>query len=109
MIFQSGHVVKVSGERSDLCRDFEMAMELVPGLDHVGEVGLGQSVAVRAARDIHERGCIWREKQLGVHLGLGAELAEAFDAADRITGHHVDLVLATGSLVDCRMTSILDF
>jgi leucyl aminopeptidase (aminopeptidase T) len=98
--FRAGQITAVHGGRQDLCADVERVLDRDPGLRAVGELGLGQSLAVRAARDLHPRGCMWHEKILGLHLGLGAELPETSDIRDRVTGHHVDVVFAAGSLSD---------
>jgi leucyl aminopeptidase (aminopeptidase T) len=93
-------ITRISGRNTELCADLNMALERVPGLRSVAEVGIGQSRAVARAVHLHEAAYQWHERHLGLHLGLGAELAETFDANERSTGHHLDLVFATGTLVD---------
>jgi len=92
----------VSGGRADLCRDFEQALDRLPGLRCLVELGVGQSHAVVRAAKQHPAGCLWLERRFGVHFGLGAELPETFDADQRTTSHHLDFVLATGSLSGAR-------
>ena len=47
------------------------------------------------ARGAAAGGCLWHERHFGVHLGLGAGLHEP---QGRVTQHHLDLALATGTL-----------
>jgi len=91
-------VQKVTGNNSSLCADFETALLKLPGLRSVVEVGVGQSLAVKQAARNQAVGCLWHERHFGVHLGLGAELPETFDADQRVTSHHIDLVMETGVL-----------
>lgn len=91
-------VQNVTGNNHRLCADFEAAMLKLPGLQFITEVGVGQSLAITQAARAQNAGCLWHERYFGVHLGLGAELPETFDADQRITSHHLDLVLATGRL-----------
>lgn len=107
LTFSSGVVTSVSGGRRELCGDMERLVDEVPGLNKVGELGFGQSFAVEAARDLHSAAYLWHEKHFGMHLGLGAELAETFDVGDRVTGHHVDIVLAEGAVLDDRGGALL--
>ena len=67
-------------------------------LRSLSEVGIGQSRAVSRAARLCPAGLLWHERHRGLHLGLGAELPETFDPKLRTTGHHLDVVLATGSL-----------
>jgi hypothetical protein len=96
--FKDRQVFKVTGNHRRLCADFETALLKLPGLRYVAEVGVGQSLAVTQAVRYQTTGCLWHERYFGVHLGLGAELSETFDTDQRITSHHLDLVLATGRL-----------
>jgi hypothetical protein len=109
LTFRAGEITSVHGKRQDLCADVEMVLTTDPGLRGVAELGLGQSNAVRAARDLHPRGCIWHEKHLGLHLGLGAELAETSDVADRVTGNHIDIVFDAGTLSDSSGAPLLSW
>lgn len=96
--FENRQVRKVTGNHRRLCADFEAALLKLPGLRSVVEVGVGQSLAVTQAARAQTTGCLWHERYFGVHLGLGAELPETYDADQRITSHHLDLVLETGTL-----------
>jgi leucyl aminopeptidase (aminopeptidase T) len=107
--FRDGEIVSVYGGRKDLRRDIERILDIEPGLRAVGELGIGQSLAVRAAQDLHQRGCLWHEKILGLHIGLGAELAQTTAIEYRVTGHHVDLVFAHGALTAGSGEPILDW
>jgi hypothetical protein len=105
--FLGGQIAAVHGNRPELCADIEAVLEAEPGLRSVGELGVGQSLAVRAARDLHPRGCLWHEKNFGLHIGLGAELAETGDIDGRVTGHHIDIVFAAGALSGEREPALL--
>jgi len=105
--FRAGQITAVHGSRPDLRADVERVLDREPGLRTVGELGLGQSLAVRAARDLHPRGCLWHEKNLGLHLGLGAELPQTRDIRNRVTGHHIDIVFSGGSLSDDHGQTLL--
>lgn len=94
--FRRGEVVGISGTHRPLCNELETALTMLPGLRRVAELGIGQSKAVARAAHREQVGCLWHERHFGVHLGLGASLHEA---SGRETQHHLDLVLATGSLV----------
>ena len=98
MELSRGEVTAVSGTNRELCADLETAFDRLPGLGSVGEFGIGQSRAVVDAAGLHERACLWHERHLGVHLGLGVELPEVADPERDTTTHHLDVVLATGSL-----------
>jgi hypothetical protein len=96
--FRRGEVVAVCGENAALCTDVEMALNRIAGLRSVAELGIGLSLAVRDTAGMPAVGCFWHERHLGIHLGLGAELAESSQVEDRVTGHHIDVILANGSL-----------
>jgi hypothetical protein len=96
--FAHGEVTTVSGRNTALCRDLETAFERLAGLRSVGELGIGQSVAVTRAADLHEMACQWHERHRGLHVGLGIELAEADHDGRGGTSHHLDVVLAGGRL-----------
>jgi hypothetical protein len=96
--FRNRQVCKETGNHQRLCADFETALLKLPGLCYVAEVGVGQSLTVKQAAMYQAAGCHWHERYFGVHLGLGAELPETFDTSQRITSHHLDLVVATGRL-----------
>jgi hypothetical protein len=93
--FKDRQVFKVTGVHQRLCADFETALLNLPGLRYVAELGVGQSHAITQAAKYQTTGCLWHERYFGVHLGLGAELLKP---NQRITTHHLDLVLATGRL-----------
>lgn len=107
--FRHGEITAVYGDRADLRADIELILDREPALRFVGELGIGQSRAVRDSQDLHQRGCLWHEKLLGMHLGLGAELAETSAIEDRRTGHHIDIVFAGGTLTDDTGDPILDW
>jgi hypothetical protein len=96
--FADGQISRVSGRSARLCADLDLVLGNVPGLRAVAEVGIGQSRAVTRAVRLHEAAYQWHERHFGLHLGLGAELAETLDSGERATGHHLDLVFATGTL-----------
>lgn len=102
--FRNGEVVGVAGKNRLLCSELETAFANLPGLRRVSEFGIGQSKAVARAAHKEQVGCLWHERHHGVHLGLGAGLHEA---AGRVTQHHLDLVLATGSLTGAGGRGIL--
>jgi leucyl aminopeptidase (aminopeptidase T) len=107
--FRHGEVVALHGGHHELRADLERILDRDPGLRSVGELGIGQSLAVRASQDLHQRGCLWHEKITGLHLGLGAELAQTSAIEDRRTGHHVDLVFAHGTLTAGPDDVLLDW
>jgi hypothetical protein len=104
--FRGGEVVGVAGTHRALCNELETAFTVLPGLRRVAELGIGQSKAVSRAAHQEQVGCLWHERHLGVHLGLGAGLHEA---PGRVTQHHLDLVLATGSLSGATGRAILSW
>ena len=93
--FRRGEVVNIEGKHRSLCHELATAFTMLPGLRRVSELGIGQSKAVARAAHDEQVGCLWHERHFGVHLGLGAGLHEP---PGRVTQHHIDLVLATGSL-----------
>ena len=93
--FRRGEVVDVAGNHRALCDELDTAFTALPGLRRVAELGIGQSKAVARAAHAEQVGCLWHERHFGVHLGLGASLHEP---TGRATQHHLDIVLATGSL-----------
>jgi hypothetical protein len=102
--FRDGEVVAVAGNHRPLCNELETAFTTLPGLRRVAELGIGQSKAVSRAAHKEQVGCLWHERHHGVHLGLGASLHEA---PGRVTQHHLDLVLATGTLTGAAGHAIL--
>lgn len=96
--FEGGRISRVTGANTALCDDLRAALDAVPGLNLVGELGIGQSLAATQAARTHRVGCRWHERSFGVHIGLGAELPEAADPEHRSTTHHLDIVLAAGRL-----------
>jgi hypothetical protein len=96
--FAAGRVTHITGSRTELIRDLENTLHRVPGLQSVGELGIGQSRAVVEAAALHLMGCQWHDRHVGIHLGLGAELPESDGFGRGATAHHLDVVLATGSL-----------
>lgn len=106
LTFRRGEVVGVAGTHRSLCRELEEAFTILPGLRRVAELGIGQSKAVARAAHREQAGCLWHERHFGVHLGLGAGLHEP---TGRVTQHHLDLVLATGSLAGATGRSILSW
>lgn len=99
-----GEVVEITGNHRPLCGELETALNALPGLRRVAELGIGQSKAVAHAARQEPVGCLWHERHFGVHLGLGASLHEA---PGRETQHHLDVVLATGSLTGAAGRGIL--
>ncbi|MGH3869271.1 MAG: hypothetical protein ACRDQ4_24825 [Pseudonocardiaceae bacterium] len=97
--FMNGEVRRIMGTNTALCSDLETALERVPGLRVVGELGLGQSLAVVDAVRTTRVARRWYERHYGMHIGLGAELPETSERDQRLTSHHLDLVLSRGSLV----------
>lgn len=96
LTFKRGSVTNIDGKNRELCHDLESTFELVPGLQDAVELGFGLSRgAVRAARKC-EIGCLWHERYLGLHIGLGATL----DQANRKTDHHVDIVFANAQVLN---------
>jgi len=106
LTFRRGEVVGVAGKDRPLCNELETAFATLPGLRRVAELGIGQSKAVARAALQEQVGCLWHERHFGVHLGLGAGLHEA---PGRVTQHHLDIVLATGSLAGERGGAILSW
>lgn len=104
--FRGGEVVRVAGKHRLLCNELEAAFATLPGLRRVAELGIGQSKAVSHAAKNEQVGCLWHERHLGVHLGLGAGLHEE---PGRVTQHHLDVVLATGRLAGARGRAILSW
>jgi hypothetical protein len=96
LAFKGNALVRISGNRSDLVRDFEDAVLSCPELATVHEVGIGISMGATVAASIPEVGCIWHERQVGVHFGLGA--AVSGEREERKARHHVDIMLASGSM-----------
>lgn len=96
--FAGGEVVSVGGDHAGLCADVEMVMERVPQLRLVSEVGIGQSRAATAASEVVPAGMQWHERRVGLHVGLGAELPDTVDERAHLTSHHLDLVLAAGTV-----------
>jgi leucyl aminopeptidase (aminopeptidase T) len=107
--FRRGEIVAVSGGNATLCADVEMTLDRIAGLRSVGELGIGLSLAVRNAANISAVGCFGHERHLGIHLGLGAELAENSQVQDRVTGHHIDIVLASGLLFGQMRNLVLNW
>jgi leucyl aminopeptidase (aminopeptidase T) len=101
--FHDGRITLVTGKRRALCRDFEMVLNRIPGLQYVAEVGFGQSKAVGRAARKHETACLWHERHFGLHLGLGATLANE----DRRTSHHLDLILRRGKVMNERGVEVI--
>lgn len=93
--FRGGEVAGVAGNDRSLCSELDTAFTMLPGLRRVSELGIGQSKAVARAAHKEQVGCLWHERHHGVHLGLGASLHEE---TGRVTQHHLDVVLATGTL-----------
>lgn len=104
--FRRGEVVEITGSHRPLCNELETALTTLPGLRRVAELGIGQSKAVARAARQEPVGCLWHERHFGVHLGLGASLHEA---PGRETQHHLDVVLATGSLTGEAGRAILSW
>ncbi len=98
---RAGIIAGISGdgraEDRELFRDLEAALESLPGLRHVVELGIGQSRAVARAAAAHEVGCLWHERHFGLHLGLGAALIETPGEVKK-SHHHLDLIFAGGRL-----------
>lgn len=104
--FRRGEVVRVTGTHRSLCNELETAFTMLPGLRRVVELGIGQSKAVSRTAPKETVGCLWHERHFGVHLGLGAGLHEE---PGRVTQHHIDVVLARGSLVGAGGRAILNW
>jgi hypothetical protein len=104
---KNGWIVDIEGANSRLCRDLDALFTHIPNINHIGEIGVGQSVGAARAAQYHSVGYQWHERHLGLHLGLGAELPETSALELRHTDYHLDVVLAKGSLVAPDGTSIL--
>ena len=104
--FRGGEVAGVAGNHRQLCDELDTAFTLLPGLRRVAELGIGQSKAVSRAAHKEQVGCLWHERHHGLHLGLGASLHEE---VGRATQHHLDIVLATGSLTGAAGRTILSW
>ena len=104
--FRRGEVVGIGGKHRSLSKELETVFTMLPGLRRVAELGIGQSKAVARAAHKEQVGCLWHERHFGVHLGLGAGLHEA---PGRVTQHHLDIVLATGSLAGETGRAILSW
>lgn len=104
--FRNGEVAGVAGNHRALCSELETAFTMLPGLRRVSEFGVGQSNAVSRAAQTSQTGCLWHERHHGVHLGLGASLHEP---PGRVTQHHLDLVLATGTLTGAEGRALLNW
>lgn len=100
LTFRSGEVAEVGGNDVELCRDIEVVMERIPELRLVSEAGLGLSGAATKASELVAAGMQWHERRVGVHVGLGAELPETIVQREHLTSHHLDIVLAGGTLTD---------
>lgn len=107
--FRSGEVAEVGGDDAGLCRDLEMVMERVPELRLVAEVGIGQSRAATAASRVVPAGMQWHERCVGLHVGLGAELPDTVGERTHLTSHHLDVVLAAGSITTAAGDPVLDW
>lgn len=106
--FERRRVVRIDGRNRRLCADLEAALSRMPGLQMVSEAGVGQSKAVTKAAASHRVGYHWHERHFGLHLGLGAELTETQEEdVERATGHHLDIVLASGCLRDSGPAEVL--
>lgn len=97
LTMERGLVTAVRGDHRALCAELETTLEALPGLRHVVELGIGQSLGVARAASLHEVGCLWHERHFGLHLGLGAALIETPGEVKK-SHHHLDIILATGSL-----------
>ena len=108
--FEGRNIVNVSGFNRQLCADFEGALANAARLQLVSEAGIGQSLAVRNAAENHKLGYSWHERHFGLHIGLGAELPRE-DAANRgkVGGHHLDIVLAEGTLTGSNDREFLNW
>lgn len=95
---RSGVVTAVAGDDVRLCRDVEMVMEHVPQLRLVAEVGIGQSRAATEASGVVPAGMQWHERRVGLHLGFGAELPDTVAERTHLTSHHLDVVMAAGTI-----------
>jgi hypothetical protein len=102
---RAGRVTRVDGKGRALCRDLELVLDRVEGLRVVAELGFGQSRAVARAARRERVGCLWHERHLGVHFGLGATLAPG----DRATPHHLDIVLKRGRATGCDASFLFEW
>jgi len=106
--FENRRITSVKGNNRLLCADIDAALSRVPGLQLVNEVGIGQLKGVTSAAKKHKVGYHWHERHFGLHLGLGAELDESeAPGGIRATGHHLDIVLESGRLVNSRSVDVL--
>lgn len=97
--FDNRKIVGITGANRNLCSDIEGALSSAPRLQIVSETGIGQSLAVSRAAASHKIAYSWHERHFGLHLGLGAELPKEDDSnAPKTGGHHLDIVLAAGTL-----------
>lgn len=90
----AGRVTAIRGSDTELIRDLTLAIERIPGLEIVAELGFGISKAVVAAARRCAVGCLWHERHYGAHVGIGATL----ERDGRVTGHHLDFIFPTGRL-----------
>jgi hypothetical protein len=101
--FAHGRIDRVGGEAGGLIADLSLAFHRIPRLRTVSELGVGLSHGVaRAARDC-AIGCLWHERHYGAHIGIGATL----ERHGRATGHHLDFVLANGSIEGAKGGELL--
>ncbi|MCI0338647.1 MAG: hypothetical protein L0226_13805 [Acidobacteria bacterium] len=107
--FQKGKVVNVNGSNRNLCRDLESVFDLMPGVQVVTEVGIGQSKAVARLATKQRLGYHWHEPHYGLHLGLGAELSDLQDPDERTTGAHLDIVFSSGHLSGYNFGDLLNW
>lgn len=102
LALEGGKIVEVRGQNSELVRDFKYALDRVPRLGVVSEIGLGQSEAVERMAEQYRVGYTWHEFKRGLHLGFGAEIRhggerdQGFELEE--PGHHLDIVFAHGRL-----------
>lgn len=107
--FEAGEVAAVGGGRAGLCRDVDLVLERVPQLRLVSEVGIGQSLAATEASAVVPAGMQWHERRVGLHVGLGAELPDTVEERTNLTTHHLDLVLAAGTVRTGSGDVVLDW
>jgi hypothetical protein len=99
----NGRIDRIGGGGGGLIADLALAFDRIPALRVVSELGLGLSRGVaRAAKDC-DIGCLWHERHYGAHIGIGATL----ERHGRATGHHLDFVLAAGSIEDALGGTLL--
>ncbi|MEJ2359047.1 MAG: aminopeptidase [Deinococcales bacterium] len=81
---EDGKVVRVTG--GDRARHLEQLLQVVPGLDHVAEVGIGVNASALRNGDFEEE----KKAEGNVHVALGDDV---FYGGDHTCALHLDMVI----------------